>query len=335
MLDDLVGRDGLAARIAIDIGLDHALVDQPAERFFAADVAQVVQHLVPEPRIQQVQHRVLDATNIEVDSARISGPLPGPGDGLRARTHPVALDLGVNRQVLIGRVEIAQVIPTGPRPVGHRVRVPAVGLQPSALPQVQLDLDPVVCTRQGRLGHRVGILRVEGARAVVRHLRQLDGKHRVGHGVRDSIGVPDDGERLAPVALTTEQPVTQSVGHGGRAAALGHQPRDHPLCGLGDVEAIQADLSVGRVDRWALTNERLVIRVICRRLHRPDDRKAIGHREVPVTLILPWDSHDRAGAVAHQHVVCDEHRDLRAVDRVGHKRSCEDARLGSGVRLTF
>ena len=31
--------------------------------------------------------------------------------------------------------------------------------------------------------------------------------------------------------------------------------------------------------------------------------------EVPVALVLPGHGHDRAGAVAHQHVVGDEHRD--------------------------
>ncbi len=39
--------------------------------------------------------------------------------------------------------------------------------------------------------------------------------------------------------------------------------------------------------------------------------------EVEVALVVRGHGHDRAGAVLHQHVVGDEHRDLLAVDRVG------------------
>jgi hypothetical protein len=51
-------------------GEDVALVEQPAERLLELTVAEVVQHLVPEPRVQQVQHRVLDAADVQVDAAR-------------------------------------------------------------------------------------------------------------------------------------------------------------------------------------------------------------------------------------------------------------------------
>jgi hypothetical protein len=36
-------------------------------------VAQVVQHLVPEARVQQVQHRMLDAADVQVDAAGVAG----------------------------------------------------------------------------------------------------------------------------------------------------------------------------------------------------------------------------------------------------------------------
>ena len=41
-------------------------------------------------------------------------------------------------------------------------------------------------------------------------------------------------------------------------------------------------------------------------------------RERVVALVVRGHRHDRAGAVLHQHVVGDEHRDPLAVDRVGH-----------------
>src|SRR3712207_7870816 len=47
--------DALPIFVGVGVGGDVALVDQPAEGLLAADVAQVVQHLVPEPGVQQVQ----------------------------------------------------------------------------------------------------------------------------------------------------------------------------------------------------------------------------------------------------------------------------------------
>ena len=45
------------------------------------------------------------------------------------------------------------------------------------------------------------------------------------------------------------------------------------------------------------------------RLDRADDRQPERLGEVPVALVLAGHGHDRPGAVAHQHVVGDEHRD--------------------------
>ena len=46
------------------------------------------------------------------------------------------------------------------------------------------------------------------------------------------------------------------------------------------------------------------------------DRQVELGREVEVALVVAGDGHDRAGAVLHQHVVGDVHRDPLAVDRV-------------------
>ena len=40
------------------------------ERLRRAHVAEVVEHLVPEPRVQQVQHRVLGPADVQVDAWR-------------------------------------------------------------------------------------------------------------------------------------------------------------------------------------------------------------------------------------------------------------------------
>ena len=66
------GRHVHPALVGERVGQYVALVDQPRERLAGRDVAEVVQHLVPEPGVQQVQDGVLDAADVQVDAA-----LPG------------------------------------------------------------------------------------------------------------------------------------------------------------------------------------------------------------------------------------------------------------------
>ena len=106
-----VGLDVDPALVGERGGQDVALVEQPVERLRRRHVAEVEQHLVPEAGVQQVQHRVLDAADVQVDAARIGRP-----SDRRLRAHPVALDLGVDERVLVGRVEVAQVVPAANRP---------------------------------------------------------------------------------------------------------------------------------------------------------------------------------------------------------------------------
>ena len=54
---------------------DHALVDQALERLGRGHVAQVEEHLVPEAGVEQVQHGVFGAADVEVDAPK---PLPRP-----------------------------------------------------------------------------------------------------------------------------------------------------------------------------------------------------------------------------------------------------------------
>jgi hypothetical protein len=73
-----------------------------------------VQDLVPEPRVQQVQDGVLDAADVQVDAAGVTG-----ARGVRAQ--PVALDLGVDEALVVLRVEVAQLVPARAGPLRHRV----------------------------------------------------------------------------------------------------------------------------------------------------------------------------------------------------------------------
>ncbi len=79
---DLVVVVVLATRLAERGLVDHALVEQALERLLGRHQAGIEQHLVPEPRVQEVQHRVLVAADVEVDR------------------HPVLLLLGIPRDVV-------------------------------------------------------------------------------------------------------------------------------------------------------------------------------------------------------------------------------------------
>ena len=61
-----------------------------------------------------------------------------------------------------------------------------------------------------------------------------------------------------------------------------------------------------------------------------DDRQAELLGELPVAVVVRRNGHDRAGAVAHQHVVGNEDRDFLAVDRI----DCRNAlQLDAGLVL--
>ena len=270
---------------------------------------------MPEARVEQVQHGVLHAADVEVDAT---------GVALELRPHPVPLHLRVDEGVLVGGVQVAQLVPARPGPVGHRAELAAVGLRPLA--QVEHHLDPVVGAAQRRLGLRRGVVDVERARRVVVDLRQQHRQLVVGYGDGEVVLVEHDRERLAPVALPREQPVVQLVGHGLVAGATVGQPGRDGALGAIDGEVVQRDLVVGAVDGRSLTDVGLALPAL-RRLDGADDRQSERLREVPVALVLAGHGHDGPGAVAHQHVVGDEHRQRLAVRRVGGSGTQEHAGL--------
>ena len=180
-------------------------------------MAEVVEHLVPEPRVQQVQHRMLDAADVQVDAARVVRAVLG-----RPRAHPVRLVLLGAQRFRVVRVGVAQLVPRAARPLRHDVGVAGVGLE--AVAEIQLDVHPV-----GRLGQRrrrlaVGVVGVEQHRRVVVDVGQFDRQRRFRQRVRTAVFVVDDRERLAPVPLPGEQPVPQLVLDAGLPAAVGLEP---------------------------------------------------------------------------------------------------------------
>ena len=170
LFGDLFGGHIDAARIGVGVRLDHALVEQLSVRFATRDVSEVEEDLVPEPRIQQVQHRVLDTTDVEVEATRVVLAVqcrPGP--------HPVRLVLLGAQGFRVGGVDVAQLVPRTARPLGHDVGVPGVGLH--AVAQVEFHRHPLGGLRQRRRRLAVRVVGVEGHRRIVVDLRELHRQH--------------------------------------------------------------------------------------------------------------------------------------------------------------
>ena len=60
-------RHAVADDGVLDLAEDHALVDELPERLLGRDDARVVEHFVPEPGVEQVQHGVLGPADVEID----------------------------------------------------------------------------------------------------------------------------------------------------------------------------------------------------------------------------------------------------------------------------
>ena len=73
-------------------------------------MAEIEKHLVPEPRIQKVQHGVLRPANVKIDRRP---PV--------SAAHPVAFGLFSDEPRLVSRIAKTQVIPTGTGPLRHGV----------------------------------------------------------------------------------------------------------------------------------------------------------------------------------------------------------------------
>ncbi len=90
------------------------LVDQFEKRLRRGDIAQIEQHIVPESRVKQVQHGVLDAADVQIHSRprAVAGGM-GP--------HPITLGLRAAELALVARVKEPEVIPAASSPLRHGV----------------------------------------------------------------------------------------------------------------------------------------------------------------------------------------------------------------------
>jgi hypothetical protein len=136
------------------------------------------------------------------------------------------------------------------------------------------------------------------------------------------VGAVDDRDRTAPEPLAREQPVAEPEVDRAPPDRPSLEPLDGALDGVGLSEAVEPLA----VDRGAVPDVRLAVE-LGGRLDGADDRQVVRHGEVPVALVLARDGHDRARAVAQQHVVGEVDRHGLVVEGVDRVAAGEHAAL--------
>jgi hypothetical protein len=172
LLDHVVGIDHVPLGLRHDLAVleDHALGQQPRERLVQVRHAQIAEDPAEEPRINQVQDRVLDPAAVEINRSPI-------GDLVR-----------IERQLGVLRIAEPEEVPRGIDERVHRV-----GLAPgrtAAFGARRVDELGDLRERRVPLAAELG------------HLGQQDGQAVGGqrhHPVRLAV---DDRDRRAPVALS-------------------------------------------------------------------------------------------------------------------------------------
>ena len=169
---------------------------------------------------------------------------------------------------------------------------------------------------------------------------QQDGQVFLGHGHCAIVGAVDHGNRRTPIALAADAPIAQLVGDGGFTEAVflgvlrhlrdrflaGQAAKfagvDQQAVGLGEGQYRVAGVAVGRI---AFAT-------------RHDDHtnvEPIFLRELVIALVVRGNRHDRASAVAHEHVIRYPDRDLLIVVRIDGEASGVHAMLLDGTNVIF
>ena len=109
-MDHVVRIDHVAAGLGHFLSVfakDQALVDQLVKRFRRRDAAEVKKHLVPEPRVEKMQHRMLGAANVKIDAGSCSVLRVRPAASrIGCRAHPILFGFRAAEGARIVRVQV-------------------------------------------------------------------------------------------------------------------------------------------------------------------------------------------------------------------------------------
>ncbi len=143
------------------------------------------------------------------------------------------------------------------------------------------------------------------------------------------------GNRAAPIALSRDPPIAKAP-----CGLLFTQPQAAQVRGDGLDGGLKLQPVVRtRIDAAAMLGipRRPLARGVFAAPHVDDrlDRQMIFFRECEVPLIVRGHSHDRAVAVAHEHIVADPHRYGLAADGMTHGKAGRDAFFLLGCEFRF
>ena len=93
------------------------MVDEALEWFGRGEVAEIVQHHVPEPGVEEMEHGVLRAADVKINPTGI----------VLSVAEPVARGFLSYELTGVARVAITQVVPAGAGPLGHGVQLAGGG----------------------------------------------------------------------------------------------------------------------------------------------------------------------------------------------------------------
>ena len=269
---------------------------KPFERFAEADDAELMQGHGQEAGVHEVQHRVLVATDVAVHRQPLGGQLRLDGEVVAAGGG-VAEEVPAAAQKVVGDVGVAMGVLAAGRTGG---------------------VEPVLGPRQGALAAVVGAEVLE----IGEFHRQFVFRHR--H--RAAICAMDDGNGRSPVPLPGYAPVMQPEIGLGFGAAFGFEPLDDGLLGVLYRQAVEvAGVHQCAVAWVGLGQRRGGILSGCG--DDAHDGQAEGLGEFEVAGVVAGHRHDRAGAVAHEHVVGDPNGDAGPVCGIDRVAAGEHARL--------
>ena len=278
----IVGVDHIAAGFGhffAALAQDHAVAGAFVIRFFGRYHTEIIEEFVPETGIKQMERGVFHAAVV---------PIHG---------RPVLQRFLRSQRLIVVGIHIPQEIPAGSRPLRH-----GIGFTPGFSAAAGAGgIDPV-----GHFGKGTFTV-VSGF--VTLHIRQHQRKLVFGHALPAALVAPDHGDRLTPVALTGEYPVTQFEIRFRMADSLFRDPLFHG----GDrffhrhaVEKIRVDHDTGIV----FQDEGFLHHIAA--LDNLDNRQAELGGKFPVALVVARHAHHDASAIAHEHIVRNKERDMRS-----------------------
>ncbi len=131
----------------------------------------------------------------------------------------------------------------------------------------------------------------------------------------------DNRDRLAPIALSRKEPVSQLICRLRFANALFFQPLDHFIDRLLLAKTIQPF----RIDMDTIFCERFLFDIAT--FQNRNDRKPKLFRELIIPRIMSRNRHDRTRTIACKNVIRNIDRDLLAIDRIDRISAREYTRL--------